>query len=228
MKRGNKYYKRSKISEWKFRLLVRYFALDFSATDAARMTNLTRKSVTSIFLKMRQRIARECKRASPFATGELEPDESHSCTLCICGKRGCGTSNRTPVFTILEHRKRIYTEMVPDCKKAALRALIRGHLADHVRLNLNGWHGYHGLVDVEHGKPFTINRKAVKDSFEAIRATEKNIEEFWSFARRRLEKFYGVSNRTFYLHLKECEWRYHLPQRDLYAELLKLLRKHPI
>ncbi len=34
------------------------------------------------------------------------------------------------------------------------------------------------------------------------------IENFWSFAKRRLAKFNGVSRETFLLHLKECEFRY--------------------
>ncbi len=34
------------------------------------------------------------------------------------------------------------------------------------------------------------------------------IENFWSFVKRRLAKFNGVSRRTFLLHLKECEFRY--------------------
>jgi hypothetical protein len=32
------------------------------------------------------------------------------------------------------------------------------------------------------------------------------FESFWSFAKRRLQKFNGVSSQTFYLRLKECEW----------------------
>jgi hypothetical protein len=34
------------------RQLVRYFALDFTASDVAHLTGLTRKSVTSIFLRI--------------------------------------------------------------------------------------------------------------------------------------------------------------------------------
>ena len=50
------------------------------------------------------------------------------------------------------------------------------------------------------------------------------IESFWSFAKRRLAKFNGVSNKTFYLYLKETEFRFNHRQGNLYLELLKLLR----
>jgi hypothetical protein len=53
----NKYYKRSKISEAKFRQLIRYFAMDFTATDSAELTGLSRRSVTTIFGRLRVKIA---------------------------------------------------------------------------------------------------------------------------------------------------------------------------
>ena len=226
MEGENKYYRRSRISEERFQHLVRYFALDFSATEAARLTGLTRKSATSIFLKIRQRLAKDCQRCSPFRTGLIAADESHSCTLCICGKPRCGFTSRTPVFSLLMHADSIYTEIVPDCKKAPLRALIRGRaVADNV-LHLDGWHGYQALIDASHEKPFGIRQAAHVATENPPHLSE--IESFWSFARRRLEKFYGVSNRTFYLHLKECEWRFNRRGSDLYAELLRLLGKYPL
>src|SRR5947209_2676872 len=66
MERRNRYYARSRISERKFRQLLRYFAMDFSATDVAELTGIRGKAVTMIFLKIRERIAEEAERASPF------------------------------------------------------------------------------------------------------------------------------------------------------------------
>ena len=223
----NIYYRRSRIPEWKFRLLVRHFALDMSATDVARLTGLTRKTVTTIFLKIRRRIAQQCSRRSPFATGRLKLDESHACTVCVCG-RGCAQSNRTPVFALLSHDERVYTEMVPDCRKATLRALIRGRLPSGGANELNGWHGFDGLIDIDYGKPFRVGRQVSRDAQGVLQPLDGDIENFWGFVRRRLEKFYGVSNRTFHLHLKECEWRYNLRDADPYEELLTLLRNHPL
>ena len=54
------------------------------------------------------------------------------------------------------------------------------------------------------------------------------IESFWSYAKRRLQKFNGVSARTFYLHLQECEYRFNNRDKDLRHLLLKLLEKHPL
>jgi len=222
----NNYYRHSRISESKFSSLVRHFAHDLNATDSAQLTGLTRKSATSIFLKIRQRIAQESMRSSPFVTGVIKATESHSCTLCICGRPGCGTTTGKPVFTLLVHDNRIHTQIIPDCRKAPLRAIIRGrYVADEVLLN-NGWHGYDALVDVEYEKPYGVKGEAADEAAE--KGTLKEIENFWRFAKGRLEKFNGVSNHTFYLHLKECEWRFNRLELDLYTELLELLGKHPI
>lgn len=222
----NKYYRHSRISELKFRSLVHHFALDLNATDSAQLTGLTRKSATNIFLKIRQRIAQDCLRNSPFVTGVIKATESHSCTLCICGRSGCGTTTGKPVFTLLVHDNRIHTQIIPDCRKAPLRAIIRGrYVADEALVN-NGWHGYDGLVDVEYEKPYGVKNKAADETAESGMLGE--IDDFWRFAKGRLEKFNGISNRTFYLHLKECEWRFNRRELDLYTELLTLLRQHPI
>ena len=47
-------------------------------------------------------------------------------------------------------------------------------------------------------------------------------------AKRRLQKFNGTPAHTFYLHLKECEWRFNNRQSGLDKELLKMLRTHPL
>lgn len=224
MKGENKYYRRSKIPEWKFRSLVLYFARDLSATETARLTGLTRKSVTSIYLKIRQRLAEECRRTSPLKAGRVVLTEAHACTRCICGKRGCGTNHGKPLFSLLKQDQHVYTEIVPDCKKAPLRAIIRGRPVEDSILRHNGWHGYDGLVDVEYEKAFRVDKEHPANDLYAL----NEIDSFWSFARHRLEKFNGVTNRTFPLHLKECEWRFNRRDENLYAEILELLREHPI
>jgi transposase len=70
MERRNPFYRRSRISAKQFRQLVRYFAMNFTATDAAQLTGLTRMTVTTIFLRIRARIAEEGERQSPFRSGD--------------------------------------------------------------------------------------------------------------------------------------------------------------
>ena len=226
MQRLNRYYRRSKIPERKFRQLVRHFALDLTASHAAQLTGLSRRSVTPIFLRIRGRIADECERASPFSQCEVEVDESYFGARRVRGKRGRGASGKTIVFGIFKRKGCVYTEVVPDCKKATLQAIIRGRVAPEAVINSDGWRGYDGLVDVGYAKHFRVNH----GQGEFVRGTHhvNGIESFWSYAKRRLQKFNGVSARTFYLHLKECEYRFNHRNQNLSRLLLKLLERYPL
>ena len=208
------------------RRLVRHFALDLTASRAAQLTGLSRRSVTSIFLKIRGRIAEECQRASPFSACEVEVDESYFGARRVRGKRGRGASGKTIVFGIFKRNGCVYTEIVPDCKKATLQAIIRGRVSIDAVINSDGWRGYDGLVDVGYAKHFRVSHS--DNEFVPGTHHVNGIESFWSYAKRRLQKFNGVPNRTFYLHLKECEYRFNNRSKDLSRLLLKLLENHPL
>ena len=120
MKSKNGYYSRSKITEAKFRPIIRFFAMDFTATDTAVLTNISLRSINSIFIKIRKKIATEYDNTSPF-TGVVELDESYFGARRICGKRGRGASGKTIVFGLLKREGNVYTEVVPDCSKPATR-----------------------------------------------------------------------------------------------------------
>ena len=226
MKSVNRYYQRSKISERKFRQIVRYFAMDFTASDVAQLTGLTRKTVTMIFLRIRQRVAAECERASPYSDCEVEVDESYFGARRVRGKRGRGASGKTIVFGIFKRNGCVYTEVVPDCRKRTLQAVIRGRVALDTIIHSDGWRGYDGLVDVGYAKHFRVDHG--QDQFVRGPHHVNGIESFWSYAKRRLQKFNGVPARTFYLHLKECEYRFNNRNNNLTRELLKLLVSYPL
>jgi transposase len=73
----NKYFTRSRISERKFREIIRYFALDIEANKIAKLTGINRNSINKIIKAVRQRVAEYCETESPFETGEVEMDESY-------------------------------------------------------------------------------------------------------------------------------------------------------
>ena len=77
--------------------------------------------------------------------------------------------------------------------------------------------GY-GHYRVNHGADEFVNKKSHING----------IESFWSYAKRRLAKFNGIAQHTFYLHLKETEFRFNHRFDDLYRMLLRELRNNPI
>ena len=201
----NRYYRRSKISEAKFRQIVRLFALDLTATDTAELCGVSVRSTNEIFQKIRHRMFEFCTTQSPFS-GEIEADESYFGAKRIRGKRGRGAGGKTIVFGLLKRGVSVYTEIVPDASKSTLQAIIRGKVDPNSIIHTDGWRGYDGLVDIGVDKHFRVNH----GNNEFVRGSKhvNGIESFWSFAKHRLVKFNGVKKSKFELHLKETEFRF--------------------
>ena len=225
MPRKNKYISRSKISESKFRKIIRHFSLDLDAQQIATLTHLNRNTVNRYLRLVRERIAEFCEQESPFH-GEIEVDETYCGGTRIKGKRGRGASGKTPVFGILQRGGKVYTEVVPNCAKATLQAIIRGKVAPDSVIHSDQWCGYDGLVDLGYKKHYRVQHGS--NEFVKGKNHINGIESFWSFAKRRLMKFHGVPQTTFYLHLKECEFRFNYRRENIYDMLLKILRENPL
>jgi len=225
MQQLNRYYRRSRISEKKFREIIKYFALDLTANRTAQLTGLTHKTVNQIYLKIRHRLAQDCLRQSPFS-GEVEVDESYFGARRVKGKRGRGAGGKTIVFGIYKRNGKVFTEIVPNVQRKTLQAIIRGRVSIETIIHSDMWRGYNGLVDLGYPKHFRVNHSA--DEFATKDSNINGIESFWSFAKRRLQKFNGVNKDTFNLHLKECEYRFNHREENLYRTLLTLLKKYPL
>lgn len=224
----NRYVKRAKLSETKFRQLVKFFSLDLNAQTIALLTKLNRNTVNRYLTLIRKRIAEFCELQSPFKS-DLQVYESSFGDKCIDekkGKRGGGVSRNTPVFGIFKREGKVYTEMVPDCGKATLQAMIRGRVSPEVVIHSDGWRGYDGLVDLGYKKHYRINNGA--DECLKRKNQLNGIETFWAYAKGRLAKFHGISDSTFYLHLKECEFRFNCKDKNIHKLLLKMFKEYPL
>ena len=225
MQLSNRYYKCSKISETKFRYWLRLFALDLTASDAARLTGLSVRSVNDVYLRLRRRLQTWCPVPAEL-NGAVELDESYFGPRRVRGKRGRGASGKTIVFGLFKRGGQVYTEIVPDCSKKTLQAIIRGKIDVAAMVNTDGWRGYDGLVDVGFDRHFRVRHG--RDEFVQGASHINGIESFWSFAKARLHPFKDVPKHTFLLHLKESEFRFNHRYEDLYKRLLKLLRQQPL
>lgn len=221
----NRYARRARISERQFRHLVRLFALDLDATQIAELSGLNRNTVNRYLRGIREPIAAYCEASAPFV-GEIEVDESFFAARRVKGRRGRGAYGKTAVFGVFKRNGSVYTEIVPDCSRATLQAIIRGRVALDSVIYSDGWRGYNGLVDVGYGKHLRVDHS--QDEFARGRNHMNGIEGFWGFAKSRLTRFRGMSKHTFYLHLKECEFRFNHRRQDLYPLLLRLCRKQPL
>lgn len=212
------------ISERKFRAIVKCFANDCTATVTASLTGVSRPSINRVFMLLRRRIA-ETSIASAKELGEFEVDESYFGARRVRGKRGRGAAGKTPVFGILKRGGKVFVNIVKNCSKEQLMPIIQGKVLEGSTVYSDGWKAYDGLLlnGYDHYRVFHS-----ADEFARGKSHVNGIEAFWSFAKRRLSKFNGITEETFMLHLKECEWRWNERGNNLSAILLSLLREKPL
>lgn len=153
--------------------------------------------------------------------GEFELDESYFGAKRVRGKRGRGAAGKTPVFGLLKRNGNVYVQIVKNCSKEQLIPIIQGKILEGSTIHTDGWKAYGGLVlnGYDHYRVFHS-----KDEFARGKAHVNGIESFWSFTKRRLSQFNGLSDKTFYLHLKESEFRFN----NLYDITLNFLRKNKL
>ncbi len=226
MKGKNKYARRSRISEAKLRHLIKLFALDLEATKIAHLTNLNRNSVNRYLMEIRKRIAEYCEEQLKLS-GVVEVDESYFGPRRVRGKRGRGAGHKTIVFGIFKRNGHVYTEIVPDARKATLQAVIRGKVTSESVIHSDGWRGYDGLVDLGYDKHYRINKEE-DGRFSNEYSHINGIEAFWGTVKTRLARRRGIRKELLCLHLKECEFRFNHKHENLYPVLLKLLRDRPL
>ncbi len=181
----NKYVYRSRISEKKFREIVKLFSLDLEAYKTANITGLSRNTINKYYKAFRERISQICEQNSPLS-GEIEVDESYFGAIRIKGKRGRGAYGKTIVFGLLKREGKVYTEIVPDVKAATLQGVIRGRVDIDSIIHSDGWRGYDGLVDIGYNKHFRVHHG--KNEFVRGKSHINGIESFWSYVKIRLVK----------------------------------------
>jgi transposase len=191
--------------------LLAYFAQDLTASQAADLLCINRNTVNAWYRNFREQIVRFSEETGPKLSGEVELDESY-----FGGprkkhhaedrrKRGRGAENKVPVFGVLKRNGNVYTQIIKNASAAQLRPIIKTLVRKKTTVYTDRWKSYDGLV-LDGYKHQRINHSK---QYSDRQGTHINgIENFWSFAKRRLAKFNGVSRATFLLHLKECEFRY--------------------
>ena len=110
MTKKNKYFNRSRLSEKKFREIIRLFVADLTASQIILLVQINRNTVNSILKKLRQRIAEICEKESVFEKGEVEMDESYFGTKRIRGLRGREAYGKTIVFGLKQRKGKLYKD----------------------------------------------------------------------------------------------------------------------
>ena len=230
MTNKNKYFNRSRLSEKKFREIIRLFVADLTASQIILLVKINRNTVNGILKKLRQRIAEICEKESVFEKGEVEMDESYFGAKRIRGLRGRGAYGKTIVFGLKQRKGKVYTQVIKNCSRKAILPLISRKISTSATVFTDGFKTYDGLVSMGYKKHYRVyhGKNEFAKRTGKIRNHINGIENFWGVAKVRLYKFRGMDKKTFYLHLKECEFRFNNRDKDIYKLLLNILRKYPL
>ena len=223
---SNKYISHSKISEQKFRYILRLFCLDIEAKKTAELSGISRPTINKIYDAIRKIIVEDCERLSPFETGEIELDESYFGARRVRGIRGRGAQGKTPVFGMLKRNGNVYTQIVKNCSMNELMPVIGRLASKDSSIYTDGFKSYDGLANYGYKQLYRI--KHSDNKFANGKNHINGIENFWGLAKVRLAKFRGIHKNKFYLHLKECEFRYNIRNKNMYLYLLKLIKKNKL
>ena len=225
MKPKNKYFINSHISEEKFRKILKEFCLDSTVFETSKRLNISRPTINKIYILFRKRIYKlATKNNKEKINDEVEIDESYFGARRVRGKRGRGAKGKTPVFGLLKRNGEVHTHIVKNCSKEQLLPVIKGKVLEGARIYSDGWKPYDGLVyNYDHYRVYHS-----KDEFARGKNHINGIESFWSWSKRRLNKFNGIKNEYFYLHLKECEFRFNNRNKNMHDILLTEFRKNPL
>jgi len=227
MEAKNLYRKKSRIWNKKTREIIKFFSLDLPSSKTHEIIGLNPKTIDDWYLYIRKCIFenQETEKAEVWS-GTMEIDESYFWPTRVRGKRWRWAWMKTIVFGLLKRNGKVYTEIVPDVKKKTLLPIIRWKVKmEDTEINSDGWPAYDGLVDIGYEKHYRVHHGA--NEFARWNQHINWIESFWSFTKRRLSRFNGIKKAYFYYYLKESEFRYNcrINWKDIYKEILKLLRK---
>ena len=197
------------------------FAHDLTATQTSNLLGVNGNTANRWYRSFREQIPARAEITTPSFSGEIELDESYfggikkKTHAMERRKRGRGAEHKVPVFGVLKRDGKVYTQVIKNASKQELLPIARKIVKQQSTIYTDKWKAYDGY------KHYRINHST---RYSDRKGTHVNgTPNFWSFAKRRLAKFNGVSRDTFLLHLKETEFRYN-HKGDILRELKRIMR----
>ena len=220
-----KVHKCRRISRQKYTLIFRSFVSDISALKTSLIVGVNRKTADRYFNIFRKVILLDALRerqSVKFRNG-IEVDESYFGPRRVRGKRGRGAGRKIIVFGLLKRQGKIYTQIIKNTQKQEVMPIIKQVVRSGSDIYSDGWRSYDALA------VYGYNHKKVKhqdNEFVRDKDTHINgVESYWSWVKRRLNQFNGVTKQQFRRYLLESEWRFN-HKKTLAKDLQKLLKNY--
>lgn len=218
----SRFSKRRRISDKKYGLIVRCFVADITSYQTAKVVGLNRNTTDRYFNLFRSLIVKkqmELRKAVELSNG-IEVDESYFGPRRVRGKRGRGASSKVVVLGLLKRNSAVYTEIISNASKKEILPIIKATVKSGADIYTDGWRSYDALAVYGYNHKKVIHEKNEFVKEDTSETHINGVESFWSWTKRRLNKFNGVRKDKFGAYLVESEWRFN--HRD---DLKKHLRR---
>ena len=136
------------------------------------------------------------------------------------------STRKDSCFRYAQTRRQSLYPNSQNCSISELLPIIKGRTDTGAIIYSDGFKSYDGLVNYGYKRHYRV--KHGENEFALGHNHINGIENFWGLCKVRLAKFRGVHRHTFYLHIKECEFRYNYRNQNLFLTLLKNFRNHPL
>lgn len=204
--------KGSKLSNKQIGRLVDYFALEVPALKAASILDINRHSAERVYNVIRMTLAAECERESPLssltAPGAAAPPANDAVV---------------PVFGIIMRCGRAYTTQLASITAETMKRLVRYHTIPPPGDEPVDF-GHFDALAIGGTKHFLI-RRGGEGATSGGKRRPASADNFWSYVKTKLNRYYGVSGPHFNIYLKEMEFRYNHRKEDLRELIRDILKK---
>ncbi len=224
----NRFARRSKLSERKFRELLNLFAQEYDASHIAEALDISRNTVNAYLRKIRMRLAEHALQTFPLFH-DVQSGESIFHILDVRRRRR-DVAAASILVGILRADRSLFIEVQPGRDRDAYRMFLRGRVFVEGTTNLDYWKDFGGRIDLD----FDGDGDDGEDGPDMVAAQPcshpqmETVHAFISFARERLMKFRGVKEDSIRLHLKECEFRFNVHEPGVYPAIRRLLLETPL
>ena len=199
------------------------FSEDLTATATARITGVNRNTVNRYFTGIREKIVRHIIAEYNELMNGIKAETLRFEAKTVLGKRLKRVLQERPILGLLRRGKKVFITVLEDFSHDNLLTRLQENLHERYAARYENKSAQPEAVPLNEYDQYRVWYAGAEQ--EEAHNT-KGIENFLTFAKKRLAKFNGCSSSNILLHLKECEFRYNHRGEDLFKLIKKIFQKY--
>lgn len=199
------------------------FSEDLTATATARITGVNRNTVNRYFTGIREKIVRHSIAEYNELMNGIKAETLRFEAKTVLGKRLKRVLQERPILGLLRRGKKVFITVLEDFSHDNLLSRLQENLHERYAARYENKSAQPEAVPLNEYDQYRVWYAGAEQ--EEAHNT-KGIENFLTFAKKRLAKFNGCSSSNILLHLKECEFRYNHRGEDLFKLIKKIFQKY--